>query len=178
MRIAIARLRLVLRVGAGSCHEVGYPPVINDGNDPRPKVPHCTTPTSAAIWIRISHPLEPATCVPNSTDRRIGCQAPSCSHRALGKPEVPQCTDAHGARLSPKTQTPGRRFFSRQRPPLPPRYQGSTIGAGGLNCRVRNENGYGPCGDFLTCGPRAGDDSRHARTASPTPAHHGGLATG
>ncbi len=33
---------------------------------------------------------------------------------------------------------------SRQRPTLPPRYQGSTIGAGGLNFCVRNGNRCGP----------------------------------
>src|SRR5687768_15599530 len=32
----------------------------------------------------------------------------------------------------------------RQRPTLPPRYQGSTIGAGGLNFRVRNGTGCFP----------------------------------
>ncbi len=32
----------------------------------------------------------------------------------------------------------------RRRPTLPPRYQGSTIGAGGLNFRVRNGNGCFP----------------------------------
>ena len=37
----------------------------------------------------------------------------------------------------PKTKT-------RQRPTLPPRLQGSTIGAGGLNFRVRNGNGCFP----------------------------------
>src|SRR5947208_4302983 len=33
---------------------------------------------------------------------------------------------------------------SRRRPTLPPRYQGSTIGAGGLNFRVRNGTGCLP----------------------------------
>jgi hypothetical protein len=33
---------------------------------------------------------------------------------------------------------------TRQRPTLPPRLQGSTIGAGGLNFRVRNGNGCDP----------------------------------
>jgi hypothetical protein len=33
---------------------------------------------------------------------------------------------------------------SRQRPTLPPGYPGSTIGAGGLNGRVRNGNGCDP----------------------------------
>src|SRR5439155_26209817 len=33
---------------------------------------------------------------------------------------------------------------SRRRPTLPPRYQGSTIGAGGLNLRDRNGTGCSP----------------------------------
>src|SRR5207253_10666244 len=37
-----------------------------------------------------------------------------------------------------------RSRMSRQRPTLPPRYQGSTIGAGGLNFRVRNGTGCLP----------------------------------
>ncbi len=36
--------------------------------------------------------------------------------------------------------------YSRQRPTLPRRYQRSTIGPGGLNCRVRNGNGCNPSG--------------------------------
>jgi len=45
-------------------------------------------------------------------------------------------------------KAPSLRGFSqnetRQRPTLPPRLQGSTIGAGGLNFRVRNGNGCDP----------------------------------
>ena len=37
-----------------------------------------------------------------------------------------------------------RRKKSRQRPTLPPGCPGSTIGDGGLNCRVRNGNGCDP----------------------------------
>src|SRR6266571_4403882 len=49
-----------------------------------------------------------------------------------------------------KSPDAGRRGFgsgkrkSRQRPTLPPGYPGSTIGAGGLNGRVRNGNGCDP----------------------------------
>ena len=43
----------------------------------------------------------------------------------------------------------GQRSRSRRkgwrRPTLPPPLSGSTIGAAGLNCRVRNGNGCGPC---------------------------------
>ncbi len=38
------------------------------------------------------------------------------------------------------------RPHSRRRPTLPRRYHRSTIGPGGLNCRVRNGNGCGPSG--------------------------------
>jgi hypothetical protein len=38
----------------------------------------------------------------------------------------------------------GNEIKSRQRPTLPPGYPGSTIGAGGLNGRVRNGNGCDP----------------------------------
>ena len=35
-------------------------------------------------------------------------------------------------------------IITRRRPTLPPLPGGSTIGAVGLDCRVRNENGYDP----------------------------------
>src|SRR5262249_43689025 len=57
----------------------------------------------------------------------------------------------HGGRAGrggpPKRRKPpegGFRKESRRRPTLPPRHQGSTIGAGGLNFRVRNGTGCLP----------------------------------
>ena len=54
-------------------------------------------------------------------------------------------------RRSEKQKAPSgvaRRGLQRKgwrRPTLPPSRDGSTIGAAGLNCRVRNGNGCGPC---------------------------------
>jgi hypothetical protein len=47
-------------------------------------------------------------------------------------------------RAFPPVNSVTRKQKTRQRPTLPPRLQGSTIGAGGLNCRVRNGNGCFP----------------------------------
>src|SRR5437773_7033449 len=49
---------------------------------------------------------------------------------------------------------------SRQRPTLPPGYPGSTIGAGGLNCRVRNGNGCDPSAMITGISLSKNDDAR------------------
>ena len=63
-----------------------------------------------------------------------------------------------------KTRSPhsmiecGLRRKGWRRPTLPPPLSGSTIGAAGLNCRVRNGNGCGPCAlvvSRMCCGLRA-----------------------
>ena len=47
-------------------------------------------------------------------------------------------------RKPPDHKIRGLQYNSRRRPTLPASYPTSTIGAGGLNCRVRNGNGCGP----------------------------------
>src|SRR5205807_8621197 len=89
--------------------------------------------------------------------------------RAFGmlRQGYPRCHDP----LSPPTERNGRgkteepppngtalRTEFRRRPTLPPRYQGSTIGAGGLNFRVRNGTG---------CFPSAMATETMARAAKP-----------
>ena len=56
-----------------------------------------------------------------------------------------------------------------RRPTLPPPLSGSTIGAAGLNCRVRNGNGCGPCALVV---------SRFCSRQSPVFSHQVELATG
>ena len=51
---------------------------------------------------------------------------------------------ARGGACVQLSTPPSFRIKSRQRPTLPPGYPGSTIGAGGLNGRVRNGNGCDP----------------------------------
>ena len=50
------------------------------------------------------------------------------------------------ARINKKSpeKTRGFLYLIRRRPTLPRRYQRSTIGAGGLNFRVRDGNGWDP----------------------------------
>jgi hypothetical protein len=67
----------------------------------------------------------------------------------------------------PDRTRPGHRDLPRQRPTLPRRYQRSTIGPGGLNCRVRDGNGCGPSG--IATGNRRiieHDDARHESHAN------------
>src|SRR6185503_7915871 len=61
---------------------------------------------------------------------------------------VPAAPEEHRFGAAPETRRAARRRLSctmfRQRPTLPPGYPGSTIGAGGLNFRVRDGTGCLP----------------------------------
>jgi hypothetical protein len=77
--------------------------------------------------------------------------------------------------------------MSRRRPTLPPRYQGSTIGAGGLNFRVRNGTGCSPSAVAAEtawgCEPpsvmlgTSEPDSEREQESSPRPISTGRLNT-
>ena len=68
-----------------------------------------------------------------------------------------------------KQKTPSggaRRGLQRKgwrRPTLPPSRDGSTIGAAGLNCRVRNGNGCGPCALVVSVSGVRHRGGRHRR---------------
>src|SRR5206468_3028939 len=65
-----------------------------------------------------------------------------------GEVPRPEARSGAGDTKSPGRNDPGSALLSlpRQRPTLPRRYQRSTIGPGGLNCRVRDGNGCNPSG--------------------------------
>ena len=81
----------------------------------------------------------------STTGARIPVSLPCITDRSSTHP-VPVLPN-----LQPKRQTPqstsmncGAQLLSRRRPTLPPSCPGSTMGAGGLNDRVRNGNGCSP----------------------------------
>ncbi len=86
------------------------------------------------------------------TERRFRFPARTivCLHRRFYcRPLARSTTNANGTwrawqESKESRDDDGEKAKTRQRPTLPPRLQGSTIGAGGLNCRVRNGNGCCP----------------------------------
>ena len=77
------------------------------------------------------HGASPALRRFGSESSTAGAVGPSCARKKKAPAQ-----SAPGPRIEMKK--------SRQRPTLPPGYPGSTIGAGGLNGRVRNGNGCDP----------------------------------
>ncbi len=71
----------------------------------------------------------------------------------------------------------GFRMKGWRRPTLPPPRSGSTIGAAGLNCRVRNGNGCGPCA-LVVSRKVAGYESRATGQRDPRPATRSPLRNG
>src|SRR5438552_4867277 len=105
---------------------------------------------------------------------------------APGDPQ-PARRKAGAPRPEKRRAARGRLFFTmfRQRPTLPPRLQGSTIGAGGLNFRVRDGTGCLPSAiateTVSSCEPSGHpdelDSEREHRKPSPRPISTGRLNT-
>lgn len=82
--------------------------------------------------------------IPVCPDRRLRLpttHTPGCRSRMNDIVPIP---DHHSRQKALRLSTQGFKKYSRQRPTLPPRRQGSTISAGGLNDRIRKGNGCGP----------------------------------
>src|SRR5688572_6088654 len=67
-----------------------------------------------------------------------------CPDMEVSSEEVDATTNEKAPTADAIEASERRKEKSRQRPTLPPGYPGSTIGAGGLNGRVRNGNGCDP----------------------------------
>ena len=113
------------------------------------------TPATYPCVAPVTHsPSSRCTARGYYTARRFGCHGlhPQVSGNRKQRQSPFICLPSLLARTQTKAQNPavhphelrGSQALSRRRPTLPPSCPGSTMGAGGLNFRVRNGNGCGP----------------------------------
>jgi hypothetical protein len=92
---------------------------------------------------RLRSAAEPGAEEGTRTPTSLRPLAPQASVSTYSTTSAGQIRSLHGGRCPPSAcvPTPGHEERdTRRRPTLPPRCQGSTIGAGGLNCCVRDGN--------------------------------------
>ena len=101
------------------------------------------------------HQTHESALLPPFALARIGEGMVAAGRRVVK--QAPAAAAPHNAAGPREDLGAPRGSSSRQRPTLPPRYQGSTIGAGGLNGSVRNGKRCGPSaiatGKTRTCIP-------------------------